>query len=239
MKKLICQNDNVFYYATEKGVFKVTIENDIDCESPREQDNVGIMLAFGSCSHISDNDLTLIGNKKVSDFWSDPTDFLQYHKENDWIVLPLYKYEHSGVAYKTTPFQCHWDSGQIGFVYCSKEVAVKEFGKVLCTKKVAQKAIECMKGEVETFSAWANGQCYGYTIEFCDNEDLLWGVNDCMEEWLRTANTEDTHKFLQDTEKFTWDDVPFQGTDSCWGYIETEYAYEKMHCLEAALENID
>ena len=129
MKKLIFKDDNVFIYATEKGCYKISIENDTDCESPRTWDNLGIIIAFGSQSHISDNDPTLAGNKKISDFWDDPKDFIQYHKDKDWIILPLYKYEHGGVAYQTTPFQCRWDSGQIGFVYCAKETAILEYGK--------------------------------------------------------------------------------------------------------------
>lgn len=230
MKKLIYRDENVFYYGTEKGIYKISIENDTDCESPREWDNLGTIVAFGRSSHISD---------PTPHHWFDAEHFQEIYTEKDTIILPLYKYEHGGVAYNTTGFNCRWDSGQIGFIYCSKKKATKEFGKVRCTKKVAQKAIECMQSEVETFSAWVNGQCYGYTVEFCDNEGLLWRVNDCMEEWLRTANTEDTHKFLQNTEKFTWEDVPFQGMDSCWGYIETELEYKKMYCLESALENIE
>ena len=96
-----------------------------------------------------------------------------------------------------------------------------------------------MKAEIKTFSNWANGQCYGYTIEYCDNEDLLWGVNDCMEEWLRVANDEETYKFLNDAEKFTWADVPFQGMDSCWGYIEEIADYEDMYVFKEALSQIE
>lgn len=31
-------------------------------------------------------------------------------------TLPLYKYEHSGVAYSTEPFNNRWDSGRVGWV---------------------------------------------------------------------------------------------------------------------------
>lgn len=45
-----------------------------------------------------------------------------------YIVLPLYLYDHSGITMNTTGFSCPWDSGQVGWIYASKEDALKEFG---------------------------------------------------------------------------------------------------------------
>lgn len=36
-------------------------------------------------------------------------------------VLPVYMYEHSGIALATGPFSCGWDSGQVGFIYAKIE----------------------------------------------------------------------------------------------------------------------
>lgn len=45
-----------------------------------------------------------------------------------YIMLPLYLLDHSGLAMKTTSFHDPWDSGQVGWIYVSKEDALKEFG---------------------------------------------------------------------------------------------------------------
>lgn len=45
-----------------------------------------------------------------------------------YIVMPLYLLDHSGLAMQTTSFHDPWDSGQVGWVYVSKEDALKEFG---------------------------------------------------------------------------------------------------------------
>lgn len=232
MKKLIFKDDNVFVYATEKGCYKISIENDSDCESPRAWDNLGIIIAFGSHSYISDNDPTLKGNKKVSDFWDDPKEFTQYHKKEDWIILPLYKtvYEHSGVKYQTTSFSCRWDSGQIGYIYTSIDAAKEEFGE-----DYKEKAIECLKGEVKTFSNWANGQCYGFNIEFASIEQIKEHENIVFAE---LPPLEDSERWEYHVEN-DFNGIEFEDFDSCWGYIEDIANYEDMYVFTEALSQIE
>lgn len=55
------------------------------------------------------------------DGWSE----MQEHLESNYdYVTPIYMYEHSGVAFKTTSFGDRWDSGQVGFA-CAN---YKDFG---------------------------------------------------------------------------------------------------------------
>ena len=60
-----------------------------------------------------------------------------------YIVMPLYLLDHSGLAMQTTSFHDPWDSGQVGWVYVSKEDVLKEFGAEKMTgalrKKVARR----------------------------------------------------------------------------------------------------
>ena len=46
----------------------------------------------------------------------------------DYILLPLYLYDHSGITMNTTGFSCSWDSGQVGFIYASKARFKEETG---------------------------------------------------------------------------------------------------------------
>lgn len=72
----------------------------------------------------------------------------------DWLIVPVYMYDHSGVVLSTGSFGCRWDSGQVGFAVLSPE-AQKDYGD-------PQKAIEAT---VETYSQYVSGDCYGFILE--------------------------------------------------------------------------
>lgn len=48
--------------------------------------------------------------------------------EQKAVILPLYLYDHSGITMNTCGFTCKWDSGQVGWIYCTKERFLKETG---------------------------------------------------------------------------------------------------------------
>jgi hypothetical protein len=48
--------------------------------------------------------------------------------KKEFVILPLYLYDHSGITMNTTGFSCPWDSGQVGWIYTSKENAVEMLG---------------------------------------------------------------------------------------------------------------
>lgn len=75
------------------------------------------------------------------------------------LVLPVYKYEHSQVAYSVHPFSCRWDSGQVGFIWCSKEQIDHEWQG---DRSKAEGYLGC---EVSTYGQWANGEVYRYAVK--------------------------------------------------------------------------
>jgi hypothetical protein len=74
-------------------------------------------------------------------------------------------YEHGNVAFSTNSFSCRWDSGQIGWIYISKEDARKEWGWDRLTNSRRSDIYKWMEGEVETYSDFANGNVYYYNID--------------------------------------------------------------------------
>jgi len=44
------------------------------------------------------------------------------------VILPLYLYDHSGITMSTSVFSCPWDSGQVGWIYASKQKFIDETG---------------------------------------------------------------------------------------------------------------
>lgn len=88
-----------------------------------------------------------------------------YFPENDeFIVLPLYLYDHSGLSINCSGFLCPWDSGQVGYIFCTKKQATK-FGLEWDTEKIKGH----LKSEVNVYDHYLRGEVYYYTISEGDN----------------------------------------------------------------------
>ncbi len=90
-------------------------------------------------------------------------------------LLTVYCLDHSGVAYSTRPFCDPWDSGAVGFIWVSD----REAGRYLSstTYEPAREDVRAiLENEVEEYSAWAAGECYGVFL-FKGDEliDSCWG----------------------------------------------------------------
>lgn len=128
-----------------------TIEHDPDCESPREWDNLGTFWTW---------------HKRYRSPDPNPGEV-----PKDAIVLPVYLYDHSGVSYSTRPFNCPWDSGQIGWIFVTNTKARSDYRVKRITAKVRARVLEGLRQEVEVYSQWANGETYGYV----SRDDSCWG----------------------------------------------------------------
>jgi hypothetical protein len=101
--------------------------------------------------------------------------------EQDHITLALYLYDHSGITISTGKFSCPWDSGRVGFIYCSKERARAEWGEKynpgITDEALFKKAAEYLDGEVETYDAYLTGQVVGFVVEDPEGKEVAscWG----------------------------------------------------------------
>lgn len=140
-----------------------------DCaESPRTAyDNMWHLVSNNRNISCNEGDLSL---KEV----------MENRKELErqgYIFRPVYMYQHSGIALSLAPFSCPWDSG-LGFVaYIHKDELRKEYNTKRVTKAVMEKAMNVLKGEVETYGYYLNGETYGVEITDAEGneEDSCWG----------------------------------------------------------------
>ena len=103
-----------------------------------------------------------------------------------FLMLPLYLYDHSGITMNTTGFSCPWDSGQVGWIYASKEDALREFGGKTFTAATRKKAEDRMRGEVEYYDSYLRGEAYGFELyKDGELEDSCWGFIGSNEEALK------------------------------------------------------
>jgi hypothetical protein len=139
----------------------------------------------------------------------------EHVRENVLCILPLYLYDHSAITMNTSGFSCGWDSGQVGFIYCSLKDAQHAWslpdeagwdyvvypegglpnwlqdGSPVIGKSLRELTELQLEGEVKTYDHYLTGGVYG------------------------------------------WD----AGGDSCWGYYG--YDHKESGLLEAAQAAID
>jgi len=127
-------------------------------ENPRRiYDNLGTMVCEHKRYDLGDHKITLDPHSFES--WNEIEDYLKSEYKAK-IILPLYLYDHSGITISTSPFQCAWDSGQVGFIFIDQDTCVKEFGEDYSREKI----VNLLKGEVEEYDAYLRGEMYGYRI---------------------------------------------------------------------------
>lgn len=92
------------------------------------------------------------------------------------IILPLFIYDHSGIAMNTTGFHCPWDSGQVGWIYTKKDDVAQAFLEERYSGALQEKAEALLIGDVEYYNSFLQGECYGFILEKCGEEvDSCWG----------------------------------------------------------------
>lgn len=156
---------------SKDGSARCYVLYDRDPPNPREDyDNAGHMV----CWHRHYN----LGDEHE---FSDPEDFGATTK--NWkgddrieIILPLFLYDHSGITMSTASYTCHWDSGQVGYIYLTRGDVLKEWGyKRLNAARIA-KLESYLKAEVETYDQYLTGDVYGLVTVGGDNDtDSCWG----------------------------------------------------------------
>lgn len=164
------------------GSQTIKIHYDTDAESPRSWDNLGTMICghrrytLGDDHSFTDGGdfmIDLLGLDEESQL---DIDALLARAQKTHIILPVYLYDHSGLAMNTTGFHCPWDSGQVGFIYVSLEDVRGEYTVHRVSKQLRAKVAAQLASEVETYSDFLAGNVYGYVIEEDgDVTDSCWG----------------------------------------------------------------
>ena len=176
----------------KKGNKVLEIFQDENPESPRSWDNMGTMVCFHNRYRLGD-----VHGLRTDMFsgWEEMKQFI-VRKYDAAVILPLYMYDHSGITIKTTPFDCRWDSGQIGFIYATRKAIRESYGVKLVTKKVKERVEQHLLVEVETYDQYVTGDVYGFKLK---TVSVLADGNEEGEEEGEEEN------------------------DSCWGFYGTDW----------------
>lgn len=152
----------------EKDGFTMKLYIDEDPTSPKEWDQFGTLVTWHR-SYVFDED-----GKKA---FGEPGEFIEQAKREGWIYLPVFMYEHSGISLSAGSFNDPWDSGQVGFIYATREKMKAEYEGHYKPRSWAGRARKLLLCEIKTWDTYVTGDVYGYVIENedGDHEDSCWG----------------------------------------------------------------
>lgn len=183
----------------------------VDC--PRDWDNLGTMICFvrservGDEHEFSDPDDFLLDllrqlfpesvvERLEARAIEAPSDRARHDLylsfiEKRAVILPVFMYDHSGKTINTTGFSCPWDSGQIGWIYATREQICKEYGGKYLTEALRKKVESVLRSEVRVLDQWLLGDVWGYVIEREDGEaeDSCWGFYGQDYAWAEALRT--------------------------------------------------
>lgn len=156
------------------------IYQDPDPQSPAEWDNLGEITYNKSGRHV------LGTHPKTAE---QDAEIARMVRDGEAIGLPVWAYVHSGSTIKaayTNPFSCPWDSGRSGWVWVTKEKALKEYGRKLTSRKFLAMVRQHLIAQVEEFNMYLNGEVFGYSVEQ-DGEKIdscggMYGLDYCVKE---------------------------------------------------------
>jgi len=140
------------------GDYKLLIAHDEFAESPREYCNQFRFVASGKYSVYNDDSIT-------------PEELVKCNKHNDYLIFPVYCYEHGGVSFNLTGFHCPWDSGQIGFMYRSKLGIYNDYDVKRISPKLKEKLRKNAEAELQELEDYVMGNTFLYEL-YKDEEEL-------------------------------------------------------------------
>ena len=162
------------HIANTTRTYHLHIDYDEGADNPRSWDNVTTMV----CGHrrYSLGDST---KYKTDDYnsWADMREAIE--AENDVLIIkPLYLHDHGGTNISTSPFGCRWDSGQVGWVYITRD----QWQSIMQSDPTPETLDSVLEAEVKTYDQYITGDVYHYKLtddqdRFIDSCSGFYGVD--------------------------------------------------------------
>lgn len=153
---------------------------DENAESPREWDNLSVMVCFHGRYTLGDKTDYRSGDYNS---WEELEQAIT-KKEKPVTILPLYLYDHSGLRMKVGSFQgllpqghAEFDSGQVGFIFVRRADALENYSVKRISPALRKRIEDLLRSEVEEYDQYLRGDVYGFkvvktsTCSECGDED--------------------------------------------------------------------
>jgi len=170
--------------------YVIELHRDLDPINPREWDNLGTMV----CCHRRYN----LGDEQASS-----EEIKELMERDDVEYLPLYLYDHGGLAMNTGGFyhcdSLRWDWGMVGIIYVTHEKIKQEYGEV--NDETIQRALRVLESEVKTYSHYLQGLVYGYAIRREGSHEIIDSCYGYYDEKLAWRNAKEMVDHLVESEE--------------------------------------
>lgn len=137
----------------------IKVKRDTDAQSPRENDNLGVMATWHRGYRLGD-----VQPKCDPQEWHDDAD----NVPEGSVVLPLYLMDHGGISMSTGDYGDRWDSGRVGWIVATPD-KIREDQCLTAddeiTAEIRASVERTLKSEVSVYSDYLEGNVWGYTIE--------------------------------------------------------------------------
>ena len=140
---------------------KVKLDNSYQVTDPREDDNLGHVICWHRRYSLGDSNEFY----RPCDFQA----FAEVNKDNMYCILNVYMYDHTGIALSTEPFNDRFDSGQVGYIYCTKQDVLNHGYSFDDYDKVEQ----TLKNELVDYNDYINEAHEYYAYEITDEDDNI------------------------------------------------------------------
>lgn len=159
--------------STTHAFLRAEIYHDPDCEQPE----LLTVITYNSRSRYT------LGTQPADE--DRDSEIARKVLNGEYVGIPVWAYVHGGAVIRagfTNPHGCPWDSGRSGWAFIPREVVLRELaptpGRKRISRKLLEQAHKFIRAEVDEFSAWLGGECYGAIIRDTrtDEElDCCWG----------------------------------------------------------------
>jgi len=156
---------------------RIRVEVDEGTPDPLEDDNLGTIVTWHPrylMGHVANG--RPVGRRRTPAIppphdgaWGSPEDFREWYatRAGRGICLPVYMYDHGDVVLRLRPFDCPWDSRQLGYVFATERQLRHEHPEETGPwprgadppQAVVDWATRLLEAELAKYDAWGNGRC--------------------------------------------------------------------------------
>lgn len=135
--------------------WRLEMLNDEHAQSPREsQENLGTMIYA--------HRRYCLGDERINEGSFEEYLHARGLSPDKVVSLPLYLYDHSGLALSTTDFSDPWDSGCVGAIFVSHDQIRQEYGNL--DQSTLDKVEGVLRAEVEEMHDFLAGNSFGMRL---------------------------------------------------------------------------
>lgn len=181
---------------------RLSIEFDSYSDSPRTWDNIGYFVTVEQRNISPDGNPENLRRTIESAYYDDTENTVESHIkliQEHWgedfkFIVPITRYEHSGVKYSLGARQ-GWDYSTCGF-YIITQKQWEEAGQ-----PDTDTMVEVVKTEIDLYNRWANGEVYRFTLQdengdFQDSCGGFYDIEDIRDELPDEFKDVDLHDYL-------------------------------------------